>query len=56
VVPPVFKTCSQGSPALREVMLLAKSPGFRGSWLRGMTLWKLGVATQWALRALRAAG
>jgi hypothetical protein len=49
VAPPVFKTCSRGSPAVCDVMLLAKSWVFRRCRLRWVTLWKLGVATQWAL-------
>jgi hypothetical protein len=46
---PVFKTRARGSLAVCEVTLLAKSWFFRRCRLRWVTLWKLGVATQWAL-------
>jgi hypothetical protein len=53
VVLPVFKTRALGSAALCRVTLLAKSRCFHDSMLRWMTLWELGVGTQWALRVLR---
>ena len=46
MAPPVFKTCSRGSPAVCDVMLLAKSRCFRESRLRWMMLSKLGVGTR----------
>ena len=55
MAPPVFKTRARASAGLCEVTLLAKSRVSRRSWLRWITLWELGVGTQWALEGSRPA-